>query len=71
MLRLMLLDFAPKIIHCYNAYFSNFLWSHSKQGGLKGIIAELCWLLHWFKCYSPESRTCHIVCHDTPSSEVQ
>lgn len=39
MLRLMLLDFAPKIIHCYNTYFSIFLQFLSKQGGLKGIIA--------------------------------
>lgn len=35
----MLLDFAPKIIHCYNTYFSIFLQFLSKQGGLKGIIA--------------------------------
>lgn len=33
------LDSAPKTIHCYNTYFSNFPWLLSKQGGLKGIIA--------------------------------
>lgn len=34
----MLLDSGPKIIHCYNIFFSVFLWFLSKQGCLKGIV---------------------------------